>query len=169
MLNEVWERIKEILVVAQTELATVDILLSIPEATPRGSQAYEGFIAITGYRLLQFDQKMATGGGNMKEKKVNINFPLDVFSPTLMQDYDYREMSEILIVADAIIDAFNERPALEDTTSWIGLRHIDPDEVVIIKSGTIDIQPLPAGTENNRHHFSANILVPYYWTCPGNR
>jgi hypothetical protein len=171
MLVEVWTRIKEILVIAQTTLlADSSLILTLAEAPPRGAKEYEKFVGAIGMRPTTFSQ-IRHPNGDAEDKIVSQSFPLDVYSQPIKLDYDVRMFQNILTVADAIVGEFNERLLLQDANGS-PLRHLDPQTPIIITGGSIIKEPFPgtpgnpAAANDQRYHFSADVNVSYLWTCP---
>lgn len=168
MLKEVFGQIHAILLIAETNLlANSSLILTVPDIQSGEIQSYEGYVPIIAYRPVTFVQELATGG-NQKQKKVAITMPLDIFSPQVGLDFAWREVTDMMIVIDGVMDEFNLRPGLEDA-SWKALRHLDPDGAVILSNALQDVDVYPQGSTDWRHHFAVDIIVPYFWTCPDNR
>jgi len=171
MLNEVLERIKEIMEIAQaTLLADGALILTLAEAPPRGAQEFEKFVGAIGMRPTTFNQTRKPNG-EPNEKIVALSYPIDVFGQPFKIDYDVRMYTGILTVADAIVDEFNERLLLQDS-SGVPLRFLDATTPIIITGGTVIKEQYPgtpgnvAAADDIRYHFSANVNVSYLWTCP---
>lgn len=171
MLGEVWTRIKEIIVIAQTTLlADSGLILTLAEAPPRGAKEFEKFVGAIGMRPTTFNQTRKPLG-EPNEWIVAMSFPLDVYSQKIKLDYDVRMFENMLTVTDAIVGEFNERLLLQNA-SGVPLRHLNPQTPVVITGGKIIIEPFPgtpgnvAAANDQRHHFSANVNVSYLWTCP---
>jgi hypothetical protein len=171
MFVEVWVRIKEIIVIAQSTLLTdSNLILTLAQAPPRSAKEFEKFVGAIGMRPTTFRQTRKLQG-EPEEKVVSISFPLDVYSQPIKLDYDVRMFQNILTVADTITSEFNKRLFLQDSTGT-PLRNLDTQTPVIITGGSTIKEPFP-GTPGNpaspndmRYHFSANINVSYLWTCP---
>jgi hypothetical protein len=171
MLVEVWTRLKATLVFAQVALlADSSLILTLAQAPPRGAKEYEKFVGAIGMRPTSFTQARAIQG-EYNEKVVSMSFPIDVYSQPIKLDYDVRMFENMLTVADAIVDEFNERPLLQDSNGS-PLRYLDPNNPVILTNGSIIREPFPgtpgnvASPEDFRHHFSISANVTYLWSCP---
>lgn len=171
MLVEVWTRIKEIMVIAQTTLlADSSLILTLAEAPPRAAKEFEKFVGAIGMRPTTFSQTRKPLG-EPNEFIVAMSFPLDVYSQPIKLDYDVRMFENMLTVTDAIVGEFNERLLLQNS-SGTPLRHLNPQTPVVITAGSIIIEPFPgtpgnpAAPDDQRHHFIANVNVSYLWTCP---
>ena len=164
MFLDTWNRLKDTLVFAQTQLALSSIILTLPEAVPRAAQPYEKFVAIIGATSTTGNQAVAQQG-EYRERDASLVFPLDIYSEPVTATYDVKMITNILTVMDAIVDTFNERPKLEDA-NWKGMKHLDPKTPVLLTGITYNIQPYPRTSKDNRHHFGAVINVPYIWSCP---
>lgn len=164
MFVEVWERLKDTLKFAQTELLSEGIALTLPEAIPRATQEYEGFVAVIARNPVTYSMVVAPLG-DYHERAATLVFPLDVYSPPILLDYDVRMVSNMFTVIDAMITVFSQRPRLEDNLGR-GLKGINPNEPVMLRNGTYNVEPMLANSKDFRHHFSTTITVPYLWTCP---
>lgn len=168
MYVEVWERIKDILDIAKTGLATQSITLTVPETIPRGAQDYDGFFAVVGLTNQSWTSTRSPVGAYTQRDNV-FNWPIDVFAPSIFTQYDYKAHKDILTVADTIFDTFAGRSKLESGTDALTspLQYVSNAEPA---SGTLpDVQPYPQGSNDYRWHWSMVLVVEYIWICPDKR